>query len=247
MFGSCSRSDSVGAQPVDHRWHWVFASDRRGYLWNIAPAYVSHHDERFALMLVPFIASLVTSAAGVSAGSVPVPLAPAPADTNCIVMNSRIEGRRSPLDSLTFAVQGYPVKVCYGRPAARGRTMIGGTHVPYGEIWRTGANEPTMIHTTVAISIAGVAVEPGTYSLYTVPNASDWKIIVNGSTSQWGHERNYTGEVAEQEIGRVTVPSRRTEDHVETFTIRAESAENGDATLILEWERTRVGIPIEKQ
>ncbi len=67
-------------------------------------------------------------------------------DTACVVMEMPANRRLSPLDSLTFTVGGSPVKLCYGRPSARGRTMIGGRDVAYGRLWRTGANEPTMIH-----------------------------------------------------------------------------------------------------
>ncbi len=169
----------------------------------------------------------------------------AASDTACIVMNMAAEGRRSPLDSLSFTVDGSPVKVCYGRPAARGRTMIGGGAVPFAKVWRTGANEPTMIHTTAAMRIAGVAVPPGSYSLYTVPGETEWQVIVNRSISQWGHERYYTKDVEAQELGRGTVKSGTIETPIEQFTIRAESAGKG-ATLILEWERTRVKIPITK-
>lgn len=168
---------------------------------------------------------------------------PTVVDTSCIVMN-RLEGRSSPLDSLTFTVQGHPVKVCYGRPSARGRTMIGGASVPYGELWRTGANEPTMIHTPVALAVAGIALAPGSYSLYTVPGGREWQIVLNRSISQWGHERNYVDEVAAQEIARAGVPSHELTRHVELFTIGAESMPDGNAMLILEWERTGVRIPI---
>ena len=81
-----------------------------------------------------------------------------------------LQGRASPYDSATVAVAGTALKVCYGRPSSRGRTMIGGEHVPYGELWRTGANEPTTIHTPIPVSIAGVDLEPGSYSLYTIPD-----------------------------------------------------------------------------
>ncbi len=169
----------------------------------------------------------------------------APSDTSCIVMSANVDSRRSPLDSLSFTVDGATVKVCYGRPSARGRTMLGGTNVPYGKVWRTGANEPTMIHTTIPLVIGDVSVEPGTYSLYSVPGESQWQILVNASIDQWGHERNYTGAVAAQELGRATVVSERTEQHVETFTIRTESMDGG-AALVLEWEHTRVRVPLRK-
>lgn len=164
----------------------------------------------------------------------------------CIFMNTDrlpLESRRSPIDSLSFTVKGNPVKICYGRPSARGRTMLGG-RLPYGKLWRTGANEPTMIHTSTPLDIAGVRVPAGSYSLYTVPGESEWQIIVNRSITQWGAERYYRSEVEAQEVGRVTVRSGQIEDHVETFTISSTPAAEGNALLILEWERTRVEIPV---
>jgi hypothetical protein len=154
-----------------------------------------------------------------------------------------VEGRASPYDSTMFQVGTAAVKVCYGRPSARGRTMIGGDAVPYGSLWRTGANEPTILHVAGSITLAGVPLDAGSYSLYTIPSAADWTVIVNRSIEQWGHESQYTEEVAAQEVGRGTAPSEQLDDHVETFTIRPVSRGN-DADLLLEWERTRVTIPI---
>jgi hypothetical protein len=176
------------------------------------------------------------------------PLAPGAqaADTACQVLlpnDVPVEGRKSPLDSLTFTVAKQPVKLCYGRPSSRGRTMIGSAAVPYGRLWRTGANEPTIFFTPVAVTVAGIAVPPGRYSLYTVPGAAEWEIIVNRSTKQWGEESNYTPEVQKQEVGRARVKSETVKSPIETFTIRSEGAGNG-ATLLLEWEKTRVKIPV---
>jgi hypothetical protein len=171
----------------------------------------------------------------------------AAADTACQVLlpnDVPVEGRKSPLDSLTFAVAKQPVKICYGRPSSRGRTMLGGEAVPYGKLWRTGANEPTIFFTPVALTVAGIAVAPGKYSLYTVPTAGEWEIIVNRSTSQWGEESNYTPEVQRQEVGRAKVKSESLKAPIETFTIRSQGAGSG-ATLVLEWERTRVSVPIK--
>ena len=180
-------------------------------------------------------------------------LTPAPspatqmADTACQVLlptDVPVAGRKSPLDSLTFTVAKQPVKLCYGRPSSRGRTMLGGAAVPYGKLWRTGANEPTIFFTPVALTMAGIAVAPGTYSLYTVPAAAEWEIIVNRSTKQWGEESNYTPEMQQQEVGRAKVKSEMVKTPVETLTIRSEGAGSG-ATLVLEWEKTRVKIPIK--
>ena len=65
---------------------------------------------------------------------------------------------------------------------------------------------------------------PGVYSLYTVPGAKEWEVIVNRSTSQWGHESEYTDEVKAQELGRAKVKSEALKTPVETFTIKAEPA-----------------------
>jgi hypothetical protein len=154
-----------------------------------------------------------------------------------------VANRASAYDSTAIVIGGKRALICYGRPAARGRTMIGGAAVPYGKLWRTGANEPTTLHIPFAATIAGVKVDPGSYSIYTIPGEKEWHVVVNRSTSQWGHEGRYTPEVKAQEVGHGTVPSSQLKDHVEVFTIKSAPAQNG-ADLILEWEKTRVAIPI---
>lgn len=188
--------------------------------------------------------------AGVSAVLVAVACAsePAPAEAQvaaCAPMTESmaLEGRASPYDSTLIRLNGETAKICYGRPSARGRTMIGGEAVPFGRLWRTGANEPTILHLPVAASVAGIELEPGSYSLYTMPGLDEWVVILNRSTSQWGHEARYTTDVRAQEVGRGMAPVTRADAHVETFTIRSEPAGPG-AALILEWENTRVTIPV---
>ena len=143
--------------------------------------------------------------------------------------NMPLEGRASPYDSTAFNIGGAPSLVCYGRPSVRGRTIFGDL-VPYGQLWRTGANEPTVIHLPVAASIAGIEVEPGSYSLYTVPGEQQWEVIVNRSTDQWGIENQYEA-VADQEVGRATVPAEATSGLVEVFEIRAEP--RGDGAVLV--------------
>jgi hypothetical protein len=111
--------------------------------------------------------------------------------------------------------------------------------VPYGKLWRTGANEPTMIHTSGPLVVAGIKVPAGSYSLYTVPNASEWEVIVNKSITQWGEEHNYTDAVKAQELGRGKVKPEALKNPVEVFTITSEPG-----FLVLEWETTRVKIPV---
>lgn len=176
----------------------------------------------------------------------PAPI-PVPADLACITMNTKnlpLATRKSPLDSLSFKVGSADVKLCFGRPSARGRTMIGGDNVPFGKLWRTGANEPTMIHTTGPIVIAGVAVPAGSYSIYTIPDPKTWHVIVNRSITQWGEEHGYTDAVKAQEVGHGMAASSALPAAVETLTFRTEPGAAGAVNLLLEWEQTRVTIPI---
>jgi hypothetical protein len=124
--------------------------------------------------------------------------------------------------------------------------MIGGEAVPFGEVWRTGANEPTTLHLGFAAEIAGVGVAPGVYSFYTIPGESTWEIIVNRSTAQWGAERYYTAECEAEEAGRGTVPAQATDQHVETMTFRASPDGADAARLVMTWEGTRIVIPIRR-
>jgi len=193
----------------------------------------------FAALALASLASASPSSNG--------PFTPVAVDTACQVLHPDrvpVEGRKSPLDSLTFSVSRQPVKVCYGRPSSRGRVMIGGKNVPFGKLWRTGANEPTIFFTPVALTVAGVKVAPGKYSLYSVPGPKEWQVIVNRSTSQWGEESNYTDKVKAQEVGRATVSSEQLAAPVETFTIRSGPSGPNGAELILEWEKTRIRIPV---
>ena len=150
--------------------------------------------------------------------------------------------RASPFDSTRIILGGSVAQVCYSRPSAKGRVIFGEL-VPFDKLWRTGANEPTIVHTPVAAEFAGIRVDPGSYSLYTVPGTDQWTIILNRSITQWGHEGTYTPAVQAQEVGRAQVGTEHLDSHVETFTIRSVPTTTG-ADLILEWERTRVIIPV---
>jgi len=153
--------------------------------------------------------------------------------------------RSSPTRSVTFEVGDRTVKVCYGSPRARGRKMIGGSPVPFGHLWRTGANEPTTIRTSGPITIGGIRLDAGKASLYTVPGPETWEIILNRSTGQWGIESEYGAEVEAAELGRTVVPSGRSASHQEAFTISVEPGTTPDsAVLVLNWETTLVRLPV---
>lgn len=165
----------------------------------------------------------------------------------CIVMNTDrlpLNRRASPLDSLTFMVGKAEVKLCYGRPQLKGRKMIGGDAVPYGKIWRTGANEPTMLHTTGPLMLGRLMLAPGSYSIYSVPGEKTWEIIVNRSITQWGHESQYTDKVKAQELGRTKADAEPLSAPVEKLTFTVTPSEKDAKALVLTWDMAKVTIPL---
>ena len=154
--------------------------------------------------------------------------------------------RSSPMGSVSFTVDGAPVKVCYGRPARRGRTMLGGRRIPFGRLWRTGANEPTTIITPIPLEVAEVPVPAGRASLYTIPGPESWEVILNRSTAQWGIESEYTERVRALELGRSIVGSERGAAPVERLTLAIDRRPDDLVDLVLAWETTRVRIPVRR-
>ena len=150
--------------------------------------------------------------------------------------------RSSPLDSVQATIDGATVKICYGRPSARGRSIMGAL-VPFGSPWRLGANEPTRLVLPFAADVAGVQVEPGTYSLYVVPQTTSWEVHVNKAVDRWGIPINE--QVQAQDVGKGTVPVETLAQPVEQLTLRLVAGP--PAELVVEWEKTRVRIPIRKR
>ena len=151
--------------------------------------------------------------------------------------------RPSPLDSATVEIGGATLKVCYGRPSARGRKIMGGL-VPFGEPWRLGANEATTIHVPFAAELAGVRVGAGTYTLYTIPGESRWQIVVNRGVQRWGVPIDE--QVRAQDVGSGTVSVERLDQPVETLTLKLAPTTASTTELVVEWEQTRVRIPVRR-
>lgn len=148
--------------------------------------------------------------------------------------------RASPFDSVTASLAGEQVKVCYSRPRKLGRPIMGRL-VPFGEPWRLGADEATAIHVPVPVTIAGVAVEPGWYTLYAIPDEREWAIVVNRGVQRWGipiDEAVRANDIGAGEVRVETLPGT-----VELLTASLEPVGSG-LDLLFEWDRTRVRIPI---
>ena len=143
----------------------------------------------------------------------------------------------SPEEKLSFNNNGLEVNVTYCQPSKKGREIFG-TLVPYGQVWRTGANAATIVTFNKDVTVAGKNVPAGEYTLWTIPNESNWTIILNKETGQWG--TNYDEE---EDLLRVDVPAGQTISTVEKFTIELRSADNG-IDMDLAWDNTKVTVPI---
>ena len=172
-------------------------------------------------------------------------LAVGPAPSACWIRAQAAEAaqRSSPLDSASVQLGGVTIKLCYSRPSARGRQVMGGL-VPFDQPWRLGANEATSIQIPFAADVAGVRVSPGNYSVYAIPGASAWQIVLNRGVERWGIPIN--DEVRAKDVGTGRVASEALTTPVETLTLRFAPASGNATELIVEWEKTRVRIPIRR-
>ena len=148
----------------------------------------------------------------------------------------------SPTCSFSQDVGLINVEVEYSRPGMKGRKIFGGL-VPYGEMWRTGANASTKITFSDAAQVNNVSLDKGTYALYTIPGEKEWTIIFYTNTSYWGTPgpKNFKEE---EVAGRFTIPAKSLNEPVESFTINIGNLRNDGATLDLMWDKTLVSIPI---
>jgi hypothetical protein len=115
--------------------------------------------------------------------------------------------------------------------------------VPFGQPWRLGANEPTRLFLPFAAEVAGVRVEPGEYSLYVVPQQASWEVHVNKAVERWGIPID--DKVQAQDVGKGTVAVETLAQPVEQLALSLVADADGTA-LVVEWEKTRVRIPIRK-
>ena len=153
----------------------------------------------------------------------------------CVVMGD-LDGRQSPLQELSFSYDGGEGLLCYGAPSARERVVMGEL-VPYGEVWRLGANEATALHLSAAATIGGVELGPGSYSLYATPGETEWTFHVNSEYDRWGIPIDAT--VQSTEVGSFMATPSATAGMVEMMTF-----EQVEGALRFSWENTQVDIPL---
>lgn len=133
---------------------------------------------------------------------------------------------------------GKTIKTDYASPRMKGRKIYGGL-VPLGQVWRTGANSATTFVTSANVSVGGTAVPAGSYTLFTVPNADKWTLIINKKTGEWGIPYKYESD----ELARVDMKVSQLPAPVENFTIAYEKSESS-CTMHIDWETTRASVDI---
>jgi hypothetical protein len=144
----------------------------------------------------------------------------------------------SPKGKIEQKVGVMNVSISYSRPGMKGRKIFGGL-VPFGQEWRTGANEPTTITFSDPVKLAGQDVAAGTYSLYTMPGEQEWAIIINKKTTG-GPPRD-----VKEDVVTFKVKPSRTSTPIETFTINISDISTNTADLELAWENTVVKFRME--
>jgi len=136
---------------------------------------------------------------------------------------------------------GKSVTIKYSRPSTRGRKIFGGL-VPYGNVWRTGANAATSLTTDTALDIGGTNVPAGNYTLYTVPGEKSWQLIVNKETGQWGTKYDQG-----QDLARIPMQVSQLPSALEVFTVSLDKTGAKSATLKLQWELTSASVNITEK
>ena len=141
-------------------------------------------------------------------------------------------------DTMRAAVGTASFEIDYARPLARGRVLLGGI-IPYDQVWRTGANAATQFTTSAPITLAGMTVPAGKYTLWTLPYAKGVELIVNKQTGQWG-----TGYNASHDLGRAAMATETLATPVEEFAISIHPIDARRGTLVMEWGPFRWTAPI---
>jgi hypothetical protein len=150
----------------------------------------------------------------------------------------------SPEDVATYHSQALNITVKYSQPSKKGRHLFGreadNALIPYGKVWRTGANEATVIEFKEDVNFAGKEVKAGAYSLWTIPGQATWKIILNAETGQWGTDYNDGKDLLKQPVPLRVSPKVR-----ELFKIYFEE-KSGGVNMILSWDQIEAIVPISK-
>jgi len=149
----------------------------------------------------------------------------------------------SPEDNISFTQDNLQIHVFYNRPFKKGRAIFGQL-VPFGEVWRTGANEATTFETNQDLMIEGKKLRKGKYTIWTIPGAETWTVIFNSEYGQWGiGPDGQANRDAHRDVLSVDVHPVQSEREFEQFTISFEKV-GEDLEMVLMWDKTLAAVPI---
>lgn len=151
----------------------------------------------------------------------------------------------SPKKTVVFEVDGLELEVFYNRPSKRNRQVFGAL-VPYNEIWRTGANEATTIETNKDLKIGSQLLKAGKYTLWTIPNSSNWTVIFNSKMYPWGvSETMQPMREATYDVVTFNTEVNKIDTTVEQFTIAFDNSTD-NLVLTMAWDNTKIEVPLKK-
>jgi hypothetical protein len=146
-----------------------------------------------------------------------------------------------PAQATCQLTSGATITIDYSSPRAKGRKIFGGI-VPFGKIWRAGANEATSFVTTADLSVGGTTVPAGTYTIFAIPEQNQWTLVISKKTGEWGLA--YAG--AGEDLARIGMKVSQLPSSVENFTIAFDHG-SSSCTLDMDWETTRASVDISKK
>ncbi len=147
----------------------------------------------------------------------------------------------SPVAESTVKLNGHEIKIHYNSPSMRGRKIMGNL-VPYGQVWRTGANEATTFTTTANLKVGTLTVPAGTYTIFTLPSADQWLLIVNKQTGEWGLAYDES-----KDLGRTPMQAATLSSPQEKMSITFENTHGNTTQMHVKWETTDRYVTITAQ
>lgn len=157
--------------------------------------------------------------------------------SSVLLASAQSKAPLSPPATASATLDGKNISITYSQPSMRGRKIMGGL-VPYGEVWRTGANSSTTLTTDIDLMIGDTKVPKGKYSIYSLPSEGTWKLIINKQTGQWGTEYHQ-----DQDFARIDMKKESLSAPVETFVISFEPTTD-PTSIVFKWENTKLSVPI---
>jgi hypothetical protein len=146
--------------------------------------------------------------------------------------------QESPPATISATIAGKKIQINYSSPRVRGRKIMGGL-VPFGQVWRTGADSATTMSTEANLEIGTIKVPKGNYTIYTIPQAAEWMLIVSKELGPWGTDYH-----PKLDLGRVKMSVKALAAAVENFKIEVSSQGANNGLLTMTWEKTQASVPI---